>query len=312
MKTLREIGEHSALKRIFELLPSRPDVLHGAGDDCAVVKAEGSDWDWLLTSDPVIEGTHFAGQTPPRLVGRKAVARTFSDLAAMGGEPCWTLIDTVAPPDTPAAWLEDACRGAAELAEKYHVALVGGDLSRGPVKELHAFTVGRTPSGSAVLRSGADNNDTIFVTGELGASIRGKHLSFEPRIAEGIWLHKTGWATSMIDLSDGLARDLKRLCEMSGTGAEIRLADIPASPETENIDDSRTPIDHALYDGEDFELLFTVPQNREKEFLCAWSDTFDLPCRPIGHISDNPGNLHTVDKNGNRKDMDNGDFRHFA
>ena len=312
MQTLKDIGELSAIERLRKYLPERSDVIQGAGDDCAVVRTDdNAHYDWLLTSDPAIEGTHFTGETSPAAIGHKAVGRVLSDIAAMGGEPVWALIDIVAPPEIAISRLEAVYEGASRLAKKYGLALVGGDLSRGNVFELHVFATGRVPAGSAILRSGAKSGNLIYVTGSLGAGRTGRHLSFEPRVFEGIWLREGSWATALIDISDGLARDLRHLTDMSKTGAELDIDRIPIFGEALKINDTFSPIEHALYDGEDFELLFTVPREKEKAFISSWSETFDLPCTLIGRITDRPGIIECVNENGKRTRLEKKEFEHF-
>ena len=219
MKTLQDIGESAAIERICSRLPDSAEVIVGPGDDCAVIRpAGGGGKEWLLTSDPVIEGVHFLADTPRRSVGRKAIGRALSDIAAMGGEPAWALVDIAAPSGTPVATLDELCGGAIDCAQQYGLAIVGGDMSEGPALELHVFAIGSIPAGQAVLRSGAAQGDILFVTNSLGGSASGKHIDFEPRIREGAWLRD--WANAMIDVSDGLATDLRHLAEMSGLGCE--------------------------------------------------------------------------------------------
>jgi thiamine-monophosphate kinase len=175
---------------------------------------------------------------------------------------------------------------------------VGGDTTAGPVRELHVFGVGRVPAGKAVLRSGAKPGDVVYVTGSLGGSLAGRHLAFEPRVAEGGWLREGGWATAMLDISDGLVVDLERLLESSGVGARLQAERIPVSAEARALKDGRTALDHALSDGEDYELLFTVPAARVADFEAAWKKEFDLPCTPIGEITDDRGSLEIRDAAG--------------
>ena len=228
----------------------------------------------------------------------------------MGATPDWALLDLVAPPSTPVARIEDIYRGAARLADRYGLSLVGGDTSRGPVLGLHVFAAGRVPRGTALLRSGASPGDILYVTGLLGGSRAGRHLRFEPRIAEGLWLRETGYAKAAIDLSDGLARDLPRLAASSGVGARIRLADIPVSPDVSGTD--RSPVDHALQDGEDFELLIAVaPENRES-FESSWRDVFELPCTPIGSATRGAGRIVLETADGRERELRDDAFRHFG
>jgi len=269
------------------MVPLRSDVVTGIGDDCAVVRTDGR-YDLLLKSDPVIEGIHFAPDVPGERIGHKAVGRVLSDLAAMGGEPLWILMDLVAPARTATARVKAVYRGAARLARRHGVAIVGGDTSRGPALELHVFAVGRIPRGRAVLRSGARAGDRVYVTGRLGGSLSGRHLRFQPRLSEGRWLREGGWATAMMDVSDGLAADLPRLAAASGVGVEIEAEAIPVSAAAKRavtVAGMRSGLAHALGDGEDFELVFTVAERKAAAFAKAWRRRFRLPCSAIGRIT---------------------------
>jgi len=311
-QTLQDIGELRAVQRICKSLPMRDDVLKGAGDDCAVVRSAGSDYDWLLTSDPLIQDVHFTKETPGRSVGHKALGRVLSDIAAMGGEPLWCLIDVVALPETPVAWLDELYQGISDLALRYDVAVVGGDMARGPVNEVHVFEVGRVPKGKAVLRSGAGPGHELFVTGSLGGALTGKHLCFEPRLAEGRWLSEQQWASAMIDLSDGLASDLRHLTDQSHTGAELVLGAIPLSKAALDTADKCSALDHALRDGEDYELLFVVPQQKAPDFLAAWRRTFELACTRIGVMTETRGMIECIDEKGKRTQLRESGYDHFA
>lgn len=309
--SLAAIGEQAAIRRIVRRLPARADIAVGAGDDCAVVRpaARAEREDWLLKSDPVIEGIHFAAGTPAAAVGHKAVGRVLSDLAAMGGTPRWGLLDLVAPPALPARELDALYRGALRLAQRHGLAIAGGDLARGRQLEIHAFAVGTVPRGAAVLRSGARTGDAVFVTGTLGGSLRRKHLRFEPRVLEGQWLRD--WATSMIDVSDGLATDLRHLMESGGVGAMLTEQAIPVAADARRMPDRRSPLDHALRDGEDFELLFTVPAHRVQAFLRDWETAFRLRCTLIGRITEFSGRLEIADAAGRARVLTGGGYEHF-
>jgi len=311
MTTLGDIGELSAVERLRRLLPARADVVQGAGDDCAVVRTESCpELDWLLTSDPVIEGVHFGKGDEPSAVGHKAVARVLSDLAAMGGEPLWALVDIAARPDMPVDAFEALYEGATALAAQYGLMIVGGDTSAGDTLQVHVFGVGSVPSGTALLRSTARPDDTVYVTGSLGGSTQGKHLSFEPRVHEGLWLRD--WATSLIDVSDGLAIDLDRLTEMSGVGARLELAAVPVSQAALAAKDDRSPLEHACHDGEDFELLFTVSPAERQTFEASWKEAFDLPCTPIGVINDASGIIEGAMEDGQCCRLSRRGFEHFG
>lgn len=309
MSTFHELGEREVIRRLARLVPGRPDVRVGIGDDVAVVEHAGAH-DLLLTSDAVIEKVHFLPDAEPGRVGHKAVGRVLSDFAAMGGEPLWALVDLVAPPDTQVEWAEAVYCGAARLASRFNLAIIGGDTTGGSVRELHVFGVGRVPAGTAVLRSGARPGDVLYVTGFLGGSLAGRHLSFEPRVADGAWLREGRWATAMMDISDGLLVDLARLLERSGAGAELQAEQVPVSPEARAAKDGRSPLDHALGDGEDYELLFTVPADKATAFVSAWAARFDLPCTAIGAIARE--NLVLLDQAGKPIVAGQAGYEHFS
>ncbi|MEI6787550.1 MAG: thiamine-phosphate kinase [bacterium] len=309
---MKHIGEDALIQRLKRLLPGRADVVAGIGDDCAVVRTGPRDsFDLLLKSDPVIEGVHFTATAPAEAIGHKALGRVLSDIAAMGGEPLWVLIDLVAPASVPVKRIEGIYRGLAKLARRHGVAIVGGDTSRGRTLELHVFAVGRILRGRAVLRSGAKPGDSLYVTGSLGGSGQGRHLRFEPRLIEGQWLASGKWATAMMDVSDGLATDLRRLIAASGTGAVVEAARIPVSPAAKRLLDRRAPLEHALSDGEDFELLFTVSPRKAAAFEAAWHRRFRLACTRIGELIRRPGLLE-IENNGILTPLKTRGYEHFC
>ncbi len=310
--TLKDVGEDAAITALLSTLGKRDGALVGPGDDCAVVAVEGAAEDWLLTSDPVIEGVHFLPDTEPRMIGRKAVGRVLSDIAAMGGEPVWLLVNVTAPAECAVARLKAMYRAARSLCGKYGAAIVGGDVARGPTLSLHVFGIGRTPRGAALRRMGARPGDGIYVTGLLGGSGAGRHLSFEPRITEGLWLREQGWPSSMMDVSDGVATDLRRLIKMNQVGAELDVASIPIAKAARDAGDGRSPWYHALTDGEDYELLFTVPAERRSAFESSWKDTFRLPCTPIGRVNARKHRLTIRDEKGRVSLWGEHGYEHFV
>ena len=195
MTTLHQLGEREVIRRLAKLLPGRDDVRVGIGDDAAVVHVEGSHKDFLLTSDSVIEGTHFLPDAPPEQIGHKAIGRVLSDFAAMGGEPLWALIDVVANRDMPIERLAGVSRRG-EAGKKIRPCdrrrRYGGRARAG----ASCVRRRRDSKKSAILRSGARTGDVIYVTGSLGGSLQGKHLTFEPRLEEGLWLRESRWANS--------------------------------------------------------------------------------------------------------------------
>jgi len=265
MKTLQEIGEHAAIAALTA-------NLNAVGDDCAVLPQPGSDFDLVLTSDPLIENVHFTAEATSEQIANKAAGRVLSDFAAMGAEPQYLLINVVAPPEQKFQTLEKIYAEFSNLWKTYGVEIVGGDLAQGPVLELHVFGVGRVPKGTALLRSGAKPGDLIYVTGPLGGAQKsGKHLTFEPRLEWGKQLRESGVVTSMMDISDGLATDLRHILKASNVGAELDSRKVPTFAKATAGKPMVGNPQEALFDGEDFELLFTAPpgavfQGLEKKF----------------------------------------------
>lgn len=307
MVTLESIGESALIARLQRRLFPGRDVIVGPGDDCAVVRV-GTE-DWLLTSDPVIDGVHFEACTDPEAIGHKAIARALSDIAAMGGTPRWALVNLVVPHTTDVERLDAVYDGMAITAKANGIAIVGGDVAKGPLLELHLFAVGSLPCDSAILRSGATPGDGIYVTGSLGGSrLNKRHLTFTPRIREGLWIRNGHWASAMCDISDGLSTDLHHLTDAGHVGAELQFAVLPGSEAARHTD---TPLAHILTDGEDFELLFTVPSVKEQAFVTAWQRDFALACTRIGRITDG-STVVGIDANGTRSTLTAAGYDHFA
>ncbi|MEK7468192.1 MAG: thiamine-phosphate kinase [Planctomycetota bacterium] len=234
-------------------------VLNGIGDDCAVLDARGGKL--LATTDVIVSGVDFVPSENPALIGRKAANVNFSDIAAMGGRPAFLLSTLMLPPGLPPGWAKKVTRGILDACRAAGVSLVGGDLSA----TGGSASVGGTALGVAkkpVLRSGARPGNAIGLTGACGGSILGRHLRFSPRIAEGLRLAPI--ATAMVDVSDGLTADLDHILDQSGVGADLVAEAIPIHRDAFRLaqKSGRTPLDHALSDGEDFELLFTCPEQR--------------------------------------------------
>ena len=302
METLKDIGEQEAIRRILHLLGNHPDLAVEAGDDCAVCHVPGTGKDQVFTTDPIIENVHFLPSDDPKRVGHKAAGRVLSDIAAMGAQPQWILVNVVAPEEQEVQALEDIYKGMNNLCNRFGATIVGGDLSRGPCLELHVFGTGVLPAGSALLRSGARPGDTIFVTGALGSSRTGKHLDFIPRVEEGICLRQSGVVSAMMDISDGLATDLRHLLKQSGVGAELDAGSIP----------KLGTVEQALYDGEDFELLFTVPADCMDTVYKGWKARFDSELFPIGRIDSETEALKIRSPKGEVGILECKAFEHFT
>jgi thiamine-monophosphate kinase len=294
------MNEFELIHRLIPTLPTNPSVRVGAGDDCAVLDLGLLD-DWLLfKTDAVVEGIHFTAHTPPEKIGRKALGRCLSDIAAMAGTPNSALITIGLPRDFAASWVEAVYRGINELARRFGVAVVGGETTTNPERVwLSVAMLGTVAKNKCVLRSGAKPGDAIFVTGELGGSLAGKHLDFDPRLVEARWLAAHFAIHAMMDISDGLAGDLRHLLHASQMGAELLADAIPISPAARRLaQDGRshkTPLAAALTDGEDFELLFTVASRDAVALVDAWKQQFPEPAlHCIGKVLAEPTvNLRT-------------------
>jgi thiamine-monophosphate kinase len=301
------MNEFELIARLTQTLPTNPTVVTGAGDDCAVLDCGLPDRWLLFKTDAIVEGIHFTRETPPEKIGRKALARCLSDIAAMAGTPTAALVTIALPPRFDVKFIEAIYAGMGALAQKHGVAIVGGETTTNPERILISIALlGVVPRGKAVLRSGAKAGDAIFVTGELGGSLAGKHLEFEPRLAEARWLAENFSLHALIDLSDGLAGDLRHILKASRVGAELLKPAIPVSRAAKERARSRAcqsadnpPIDiggykpaivAALSDGEDFELLFTVAGADAVKLLDAWKKQFPkLKLSCIGKITAGEG-----------------------
>jgi len=230
-----------------------------AGDDLAVLRWPSSDL-LLIGVDQVLDGVHFdAGVHPPRAIGRKVMNRNLSDCAAMGCLPAAAVATVALPFGGTLDYAKELYHGLREAGDPYRCRIVGGDTASWGGKLAVTVTILGSSEGVApVTRKGARPGDGIYVTGSLGGSILGRHMTFEPRVQLGRSLAENGIASAMIDLSDGLSRDLAHICEQSGVGAIVEAEAVPIHADVARLPaDGRTPLQHALHDGEDYELLFT-------------------------------------------------------
>lgn len=266
MSRSREIDIVQRIRKLAEARWRDPAIVRGIGDDCAVVRPTANE-DLVFTSDFVLENRHFTLEThTPADIGHIALARSLSDLAAMGAEPVFCLVSLGVLINDASRWAQQFYKGLLALASKYKLTLAGGDLARFDRIIADVMCCGRVPRGKAILRSGAKPGDRIYVTGELGASA----LRPEPRIKAGIALRRIG-PSAAIDISDGLALDLHRLCLESRVAAELN-GELPIAV--------GATLDEALHGGEDYELLFTVsPGTRVPKQIAG------LPITQIGVIT---------------------------
>jgi len=252
------MGELQYIDWLRKRTPPDPRVLLGPGDDTAILRAPAAG-QWLATTDMLLEGTHFRlGEVSARQVGRKALAVNLSDIAAMAGRPVAALV-SLGLPQSGASLAEEVYLGLREMADAFQTAIVGGDTNAWNGGLVVSVTLlGEVSERGAVTRGGARPGDWLLVTGPLGGSILGKHLDFTPRVREALELHRHADLHAMIDISDGLAADVGHLCEESRCGVVLRAADIPISDAAQQLRDGKSALDHALGDGEDFELAFAV------------------------------------------------------
>jgi len=313
------LSEQSIIDFLKRTAAVGPAVEVGIGHDAAVVRSPAGEG-LVLKSDQTIEEVHFVRREQPlELVGRKALARVLSDLGAIGARPIACLCSLALPDDVTESDVHALLGGLLELAKRDSVSLVGGDLSRSPkgiVVDVSAlgFLEGRAP----MLRSGAKAGDLLVVTGPLGGSREGWHLSFEPRWRLGMALAASGAVHAALDVSDGLARDVHHLCRESQVGARIELGSLPLR---ELAGGRRATIEQALQDGEDFELLLAVAPDRlaglskfdrhRKELRLPEETSLSLlALTAIGQVTAASAGVVAVDAKGNVTALPPGGYQH--
>jgi thiamine-monophosphate kinase len=275
--SVSSLGEDKLIKAIRRWLGgTAPAAPTGMGDDCAVLRpATGRE---LATIDPLIYGVHFDAKTSPREAGAKLMNRNVSDIAAMGGRPRAAVVSLALDARTSLAWLAEFHHGMAREARRHGVVIVGGDVATLPRAFVATMALLGEATGRVLTRKGARAGDWIYVTGSLGRSFRtGHHHSFTPRLAEGSWLGRRAEVRSMLDVSDGLAKDLSTLTP-KGLAPALFEALIPRR--------SGASLKEALCDGEDYELLFTVAPGLKRASLeNAWRRAFPrTPVTCIGRM----------------------------
>jgi thiamine-monophosphate kinase len=310
------VNELELIRQLTQSLPSNNSVITGAGDDCAVIDLGIPNRFTLFKVDAVTEGVHFTNSTSPEKIGRKALARPLSDIAAMAGTPSAAVITLALPDRFEPAFVKALYSGMNALAREHNVAIAGGETTSNPERLLLSIALlGTVAKENCLRRSGAKVGDAIFVTGKLGGSIAGHHLDFQPRLKEAQWLAANFPIHCMIDLSDGLASDLAHLLNASNVGAELLKTAIPISRaarlQASSESSAKPPLLAALTDGEDFELLFTISASDAVPLHDGWKSQFpDLPLSCIGKISPETG-LRIRDKDGVRPLSAHG-YVHFA
>jgi thiamine-monophosphate kinase len=304
MMKISDLGEFGLIESLKKSIKTDSSVIKGIGDDCAVIKFDKNNY-MLLTCDMIVEGVDFTPKDSPYLVGRKALAISLSDIAACGGLPRYALVAIGMPKSTTVSRINKILKGMRSLAGKYNINIVGGDISKADKLTIDVSMVGFVEKKYLVLRSGAQDGDIIFVSGPLGGSLYGKHLSFLPRLKESRFLLENFKVNSMIDISDGLLQDLSHILKESNCGAGIYEELIPLSKEAKSLK-------QGLSMGEDFELLFTLSK---KESILLRENRFkkNIHARffPIGYITRKECGLQLITKSGKLKRLKAQGFRHF-
>jgi thiamine-monophosphate kinase len=318
-------GEFALIDRLARQSPANhPDLLAGIGDDAAVIGGSFPGGDYLLvTTDMLVETRHFRRDwASPVQIGIKSVACNVSDIAAMGGTPTFMFVSLALPADTEVAWVEALYQGMAQSCRRYRVVLAGGDTTHGMVATISITLLGRVAPGNLRLRSHARPGELLCITGPLGASaaglamldagldppkyLREKHL--EPGARLDVSPAIAPVARAMIDISDGLAAEVNHICDQSGTGAEIVVADIPIDPAVRNAArlTGNDPLAFALSGGEDFELLFSIsPENKQR------CDANGIPATVVGRVTEAASGRILLYPDGKKSPLSGG-YNHFS
>ncbi|MGC2741827.1 MAG: thiamine-phosphate kinase [Candidatus Angelobacter sp.] len=313
-------SERSLIQQIRRMAISSLNraVKTGIGDDCAVLRLNPG-YELLVTTDLCLEDVHFRrAWHPPTAVGHRCLTRGLSDIAAMGGEPLACFLSLGLPANLPRVWVNGFLRGLMALARRYKVQLAGGDVSSAPQITADIVVTGQVPSGTSILRSGANPGDRIYVTGYLGGSaatlkqlVAGKAIKPTrpnpyfypmPRLEVGSWLRKNRVATSMIDLSDGISVDLAHICIESGVAATLISKKIPIA---KNAD-----LELALHGGEDYELLFTAAKRAKIPPQILGARITEIG--EIRNRKDYSSAIHILGDNGKVRALPKLGWEHFA
>ena len=314
------LSEFDAIEKYFAgLTPGRRGVIRGVGDDAAVLSVDAA-CHLVVTTDSLVAGVHFFPNADPSDIGYKALAVNLSDMAAMAAVPRWiTLALTLPESELKHSWLSGFARGLSELAENYGVSLVGGDLCKGPLA-VTIQVIGECLKGQEISRNGAKAGDSVYVSGELGSAacalamlksgreniplgFSKRLLRPSPRVELGVSLR--GIASSMIDISDGLLADLGHLLKSGQVSALINMDAIPVDG---YLDDECKPAEkwrYVLAGGDDYELCFTVPEERRQEL-----ENISQPLYRIGEITAGQG-IRCIRDDGSVHTPDNAGYSHF-
>jgi len=314
-----ELTEDELIAAVIRVLSGAgPEVRVGPGDDAAVMSV-GEGAELVLTTDALVEGVHFdRAHTSARDLGAKAVTASVSDIAAMAASPRAAVCALVLPPDVEASWVMELMGGMRAACDEYALWLVGGDLSRGPALTIAVTVTGEVAPGRAVTRAGAKLGDAVVVTGALGGAAAGLRAAregdasattllraqFRPvaRVGEAAILARHG-ATAMIDVSDGLALDLSRLCAASGVGVRLDIGNLPVA--------QGATLDDALSGGEDYELVAAIPEGSVEKASIELGETFGVALTAVGRIAGSDA-LIAIERDGSEAALEPRGWDHFG
>ncbi len=326
---IKDIGEFNLIKRMSASLGAAGShVIAGIGDDAAALRSPTGRLQ-LVTTDMLVEDVHFrTSTTEPFQLGWKSLAVNISDIAAMGGEPTYAFVSIGLPRETTVEFVDELYSGMRKAAEAYSVDIVGGDTVSAPQLIINVALLGEVEEENLILRSGAKAGNALVVTGDLGGSGAGlailehdlpiegteKHLVPVPRVREGRLLAKSGYVTSMIDISDGLASEVHHICEESGTGAEIYMRKIPLSENVRRVAEytRKPPYEFALFGGEDYELLFTCQSDKVSLLTKDVLENCNTPLTTVGRIVETSGSITIADASGRIVPLTPRGYNHFA
>lgn len=284
---MKKYSEWDLIQDIKKWIPRKGQGLLGIGDDADLL-AGAVQGPVVVCCDAIVDGVDFLSRKhSPELIGRKALAINLSDLTAMGARPLGWLLTLGLPEIPDPKWLQKMFSGITKLAGQYTMQCLGGDLTKSKDIFLSVTVLGTPFKKRVITRSGAKPGDAILVTGKLGGSLAGHHLTFQPRILESEFLVKSFHPTAMIDISDGSVQDLGHILEASGVGARLHLDSVPVSLAARKLsrNDSDAALRAALTDGEDFELIITLPERETVKALKVWKKKFPkTPLTLIGQV----------------------------
>lgn len=333
---LHEIGEFSLIDRIQGIIDvEQSDVVVGLGDDTAVLRWTGDDY-LLATVDSHIEHIHFLPfLTTPRQLGRRALVVNLSDIAAMGGQAQFALVSLALPSDTQVEWIEELYRGMRAEADRFGTVIIGGNMTRSPANVMIDITVlGRVSRQHLLLRSGARPGDRLLVTDRVGDAYTGLHLVFnprlpvepalrerlitrymepQPRLPEAAIIGRSGLASAMIDVSDGLEGDIGHICERSQVGVRVWAEHLPGTPEGQQVAEAlQTPFwQLALEGGDDYGLCLTAPPATVNQLIEQVQQATGTTLTIIGEILSPEEGRRLVLPDGQEIPFKKGSWQHF-